>query len=606
MSALKLGGSGVGTLYRAMARYCPHLRQQSSFSGAAAAQSHGDEEPLRMVHDLSDAKMEDFLSKCPFAAVMREHGMLEEDGHFSPIAPVEPAAAPLEPITAAPAQCPKGAAKAAQVVVGADEDGAPPSSAMATAGQTASRFTQHFSGVIDELKREAKYREFAKVKREAGSFPCAHVSGADGQARQVEVWCSNDYLAMGQNAAVLESMQRAVAEYGAGSGGTRNISGNTDAHVALELELAALHGHESALLFGSCYAANATSIRTVAETLSAGGPRCVIFSDEKNHASLIEGIRAAGVEKRIFRHNDVEHLRELLREYGDDVPKLIVFESVYSMDGTVAPIREVCDLAEEHNGVTFLDEVHAVGLYGRTGGGIAERDGQSARVDIVSGTLGKAIGVYGGYLTGRREWIDVIRCRAPGFIFSTSLPPVVAVGALESVRILRRSPHLREEHQLKAARLKQQLASTGIPILDTPSHIVPVMVGDAALCKRMGDDLLRTHGIYVQPINYPTVDVGTERFRLTPGPQHTACMMDRVVSSLASVWDAHGLARVPYELTGASRAQLPHADAPVCPGHDCAPEVAKSFSLDDISSAISFPELPRAASWIPRPLPVAS
>jgi 5-aminolevulinate synthase len=374
---------------------------------------------------------------------------------------------------------------------------------------------------------------FNTVTRQVGMFPVAQrQETSSSTARQVTVWCSNDYLGMGQNTQVIAAMQHSLGTCGTGAGGTRNISGTTRYHVELERELADLHGHQSALVFGSCYAANASSIPVLVKLL----PGCIVYSDAKNHASLIEGIRHSGAPRRIFRHNDAKHLEQLMQADDRHAPKLVVFESVYSMDGTIAPIADICDVAERHQAMTFIDEVHAVGLYGQHGGGVTQRDKLAHRIDIISGTLGKAFGVYGGYLTGSSCVIDAIRSLAAGFIFTTALPPVVAAGALESVRILKQHHQLRERHQERAATLKAKLRAAGLPLLATPSHIVPLIIGDAKLCKAMSDQLLAKYAIYVQPINYPTVPIGSERFRLTPSPVHTDAMIDQLVDALVSLW----------------------------------------------------------------------
>jgi 5-aminolevulinate synthase len=352
--------------------------------------------------------------------------------------------------------------------------------------------------------------------------------------REVTVWCSNDYLGMSQHRIVREAMHEAIEAVGAGSGGTRNISGTTHYHVELEAELADLHGKESALLFTSAYIANDSTLSTLQRLM----PGLVLFSDEKNHASMIEGIRRGGGEKHIFRHNDVEHLEELLKKVPADAPKIIAFESVYSMDGHMAPISAICDLAEKYGAMTYLDEVHAVGLYGPRGGGLAERDGVMARVDIINGTLAKGFGVMGGYIAASRDICDAIRSFASGFIFTTSLAPVIAAGALASIRHLKASGAERARHQERARTLKSRLKSARLPVMDNPSHIVPVLVGNPVHCKAVTDTLLEHHGIYVQPINYPTVPRGTERMRLTPSPVHTDAHMDQLVAALEELWAA--------------------------------------------------------------------
>ncbi|MBN8532123.1 MAG: 5-aminolevulinate synthase [Alphaproteobacteria bacterium] len=385
-----------------------------------------------------------------------------------------------------------------------------------------------FDNNIRHLKAEGRYRVFADLARKAGSFPIAY----DYDLRKdVTVWCSNDYLGMGQHPDVLRAMLEAVASYGAGAGGTRNISGNNHAVVELELELAALHGKERALLFTSGYVANEASLSTLASML----PGCVVFSDACNHASMIHGIRSSKAERRIFRHNDVAHLRELLEKEVPGTPKIIAFESVYSMDGDIAPIKEICDLAQEFGAFTYLDEVHAVGLYGPTGAGVAEREGLAHRIDIIQGTLAKAFGVMGGYIAAKEQVVDFIRSNAPGFIFTSAMCPVIAAGLLASVRHLRVSQEERRKLHARVADVKALFKQAGIPFLDAPSHIVPVMVNDAVLCKRASDRLLEEFSIYVQPINYPTVPRGTERLRVTPSPLHTDAMMGELVEAMVTV-----------------------------------------------------------------------
>jgi 5-aminolevulinate synthase len=393
-------------------------------------------------------------------------------------------------------------------------------------------YQHYFTKRIADLKTEGRYRVFADLERRCGQFPVAR-NYRDGQVHEVVVWCSNDYLGMGQHPEVLAAAKEAVDRCGAGAGGTRNISGTNHYHVLLEQELAAWNAKESALLFTSGYVANQTTLSTLGATI----PGLVVFSDELNHNSMIEGIRHGRSAKHVFRHNDPEHLEQLLSAYPRETPKLVAFESVYSMDGDIAPIAAICDVAEAHNAMTFLDEVHAAGMYGAEGSGVAERDGVRDRITIIQATLAKAIGVVGGYIAGSDAMVDYVRSFGPGFIFSSSMPPMVAAAALASVRVLRNSPEIRQRHQERAATMKAKLAAVGIPVLPSVSHIVPVMVGNAALCKQASDLLLNQHGIYVQPINYPTVPVGTERLRITPTPLHTDDMMDHLVKSFVSVWD---------------------------------------------------------------------
>ncbi|MDQ8699772.1 5-aminolevulinate synthase [Hyphomicrobium sp. LHD-15] len=394
-------------------------------------------------------------------------------------------------------------------------------------------FEHLFQQRLAALQREGRYRVFADLKRRRGAFPVADHFAANG-SREVTVWCSNDYLGMGQHPKVIAAMHEAIDTVGAGSGGTRNISGTTHYHVELEQELADLHGKEAALLFTSAYVANDATLSTLVKLV----PGTVVFSDERNHASMIEGIRRGNGEKQIFRHNDVADLEAKLKRYPKGTPKIIVFESVYSMDGHIAPIAAICDLAEKYGALTYLDEVHAVGLYGPRGGGIAERDGVMDRVDIINGTLAKGFGVMGGYIAGSRDLCDAIRSFASGFIFTTSLAPAIAAGALASIRHLKTSSVERGRHQERVRTLKRSLKAKGLPVMDNPSHIVPVMVGCPIHCKAVTDTLLRQYGIYVQPINYPTVAKGTERMRLTPSPAHSDEQMTTLIHALEGLWAA--------------------------------------------------------------------
>jgi 5-aminolevulinate synthase len=393
-------------------------------------------------------------------------------------------------------------------------------------------YNRVFTQAIDRLHAEGRYRVFIDILRNKGMFPNARCFAGHNGPKPITVWCSNDYLSMGQHPAVIAAMEEALHDVGAGSGGTRNIGGNTHYHVDLEAELADLHGKEGALLFTSGYVSNEATLSTLAKVL----PGCIIYSDELNHASMIAGIRNSGCEKRVFRHNDLEHLEELLAADDADAPKLIAFESVYSMDGDVAPIHGLCDLADKYNALTYLDEVHEVGMYGPRGGGISERDDAAHRITIIEGTLGKAFGVMGGYVAADRMIIDVIRSYAPGFIFTTSLSPVLVAGALASVRHLKASSAEREGQQQAAATLKQMMREAGLPVMDSTTHIVPLMIGDPVKAKRASDILLAEYGVYVQPINYPTVPRGTERLRFTPGPSHTPEMMQELVDALVEIW----------------------------------------------------------------------
>ena len=392
-------------------------------------------------------------------------------------------------------------------------------------------YEQFFSDKVMVLKKEGRYRVFADLERKAGRFPKAALHSREGE-REITVWCSNDYLAMGQHPDLLKAMHEALERCGAGAGGTRNISGTNHYHVLLEHELADLHRTESALIFGSGWIANMTALCTICRYV----PDCLVLSDEKNHNSMIEGIVHSRAEKRLFCHNDVGHLDRILSEYPQDRPKLVAFESVYSMDGDIAPIGEICDVAERWNAMTFLDEVHAVGLYGPRGAGVAERDGVMHRLTIIQGTLAKAFGVVGGYVAGSSSMCDFVRSYGNGFIFSSAMPPAVAAGALASVRFLKQHNEIRERHQERAATLKRRLRQAGFPVMPSQSHIVPVLVGDPVLCKEATDLLLSDHAIYVQPINYPTVSRGTERLRFTPTPLHDDSEMDRLIVAMEDVW----------------------------------------------------------------------
>lgn len=390
-----------------------------------------------------------------------------------------------------------------------------------------------FDQAIERLHSEGRYRVFIDILRNRGAYPNARCFAGHNGPKPITVWCSNDYLAMGQHPKVIEAMEQALHDVGAGSGGTRNIGGNTHYHVDLERELADLHGKEGALLFTSGYVSNDATLSTLAKLL----PGCVIFSDELNHASMIAGIRNSGCEKRVWRHNDLAHLEELLAAEAPEVPKVIAFESVYSMDGDVAPIHAICDLAEKYNALTYIDEVHAVGMYGPRGGGISDRDEAAHRIDIIEGTLGKAFGVMGGYIAASTRIIDCIRSYAPGFIFTTSLSPVLVAGVLASVRHLKQSSVERDGQQASAATLKRMLREAGLPVMDSTTHIVPLMVGDPVRAKKISDILLAEYGVYVQPINFPTVPRGTERLRFTPGPAHSEAMMADLTRALVEIWD---------------------------------------------------------------------
>ncbi|MEP3844923.1 MAG: 5-aminolevulinate synthase [Paracoccaceae bacterium] len=400
-------------------------------------------------------------------------------------------------------------------------------------------YNGHLDQAIERLHDEGRYRTFIDIERKQGQFPHAVWTTPDGTERPVTVWCGNDYLGMGQHPVVLDAMHEALDATGAGSGGTRNISGTTVYHKRLEAELADLHGKEASLLFTSAYIANDATLSTLPKLF----PDLIIYSDASNHASMIEGVRRNGGAKRIFRHNDVEHLRELLAADDPNTPKLIAFESIYSMDGDFGPIEAICDLADEFGALTYIDEVHAVGMYGRRGAGVAERDRLMHRLDIINGTLAKAYGVMGGYIAASAKMCDAIRSYAPGFIFTTSLPPAIAAGAAESVRFLKSSPELRDAHQDQAKVLKLRLKGLGLPLIDHGSHIVPVMVGDPVHTKKISDMLLEQYGIYVQPINFPTVPRGTERLRFTPSPVHGPNEINALVDAMDALWSHCALNR---------------------------------------------------------------
>ena len=400
-------------------------------------------------------------------------------------------------------------------------------------------YTAHLDGALSRLHEEGRYRTFIDIEREKGNFPHAMWNCPDGSKKPIVVWCGNDYLGMGQHPVVLNAMHEAVDATGAGSGGTRNISGTTVYHKRLEAELADLHGNQAALLFTSAYIANDATLSTLPKLF----PGLIIYSDELNHASMIEGVRRNGGAKRVFRHNDVAHLRELLAADDPAAPKLIAFESVYSMDGDFGPIEAICDLADEFNALTYIDEVHAVGMYGPRGGGVTERDNLAHRIDIINGTLAKAYGVMGGYIAASEKMCDAVRSYAPGFIFTTSLPPAVAAGAAASVAHLKTDQTLRDQHQLQAKILKMRLKGMGLPIIDHGSHIVPVIVGNPVHTKKLSDMLLSEHGIYVQPINFPTVPRGTERLRFTPSPVHGPKEIDALVKAMDALWSHCALNR---------------------------------------------------------------
>jgi 5-aminolevulinate synthase len=398
-------------------------------------------------------------------------------------------------------------------------------------------YSRFFTEATDRLREERRYRVFAPLERSAERFPRALWRRSETEKREIVVWCPNDYLGMGRHPQVIAAMQAAAARYGAGAGGTRNISGNNGPLVDLEAELADLHGKEAALAFTSGWISNLAAISTIASLL----PDCLILSDALNHNSMIEGVKRANCEKQIFRHNDLAHLESLLAARRPGRPTLIVFESLYSMDGDISPIKAIIELARKYDALTYIDEVHAVGLYGPRGAGVAERDGVMAEIDIIEGTLAKGFGALGGYIAASKAIVDAVRSHAPAFIFTTALPPPVAAAALEAVRIVKAAEPLRTRHQLQVAKTKAALQQAGIPVLANPSHIVPVMIGDAELCKAASDLLLERHGVYIQPINYPTVARGTERLRITPTPFHDDVLIEELVAALTETWRTIGL-----------------------------------------------------------------
>ena len=401
-------------------------------------------------------------------------------------------------------------------------------------------YIEFFENAVSSLKEEKRYRVFADLERRTGRFPRAIWRAENGLEREITIWCSNDYLGMGQHPDVIEAMSSTAQKMGAGAGGTRNISGTNRRLVELELELADLHNKEASLVFTSGFVSNEAAISTIAKLL----PDCLILSDQLNHASMIAGVKNSGMHKQLWRHNDVEHLEELLAAAGKERAKLIVFESVYSMDGDIAPIEKICDLAEKYNAMTYIDEVHAVGMYGPRGAGMCEREGLMDRIDVIEGTLAKAYGTLGGYITGRASIIDAVRSYAPGFIFTTAMPPAIAAAARTSVRHLKNSQTERDGQQRQAAQTKKMLSEVGLPVMRSDTHIVPLYVGDPDLCKKASDILMDEHGIYIQPINYPTVPRGTERLRITPSPVHNDALIEGLRDALKDVWQRLDLPKI--------------------------------------------------------------